>query len=260
MAANIARQWDESAAELTAAARKITDTLKYSRDHYAGALAFTEPGNKHAPLDELLPDPPKRSDFDVDATVAKIREQYDNVYGGFGEDTKFLHAPLLHGLLNHNFEGWVMAYGTLLAIIRGGVHDVVGGGFMPYSTVRSWGLPHFEKMLADNAQMLTVFSLATSKANSLGLDARGFQRAAFGIIDWLEREMQASAGGFVTSLDSEAADAQGERYPGIQIAWSRAQTAEVLGEDSEWACEVFGLNTLGSSDTALMLPTFKHDP
>lgn len=259
-AGTIADEWATSAEELTTAAKHITASLVYSRDHYAGAITFTDPKDRIPPVDGVLPAPPKRSDFSIASTIAKLRAEFDDTFGGFGTEPKFLNAPLLMGLIHHDFEGWAMTSASLHAMMRGAVHDVVAGGFMRYSTTRSWGLPHFEKMLPDNAQLLTLYSVATTKARVLGQDARGFERAARGIVAWLEREMLTESGTFATSLDAEATDAEGNRYEGVHVAWSRAQLLALLGEDVGWASEVFGMTTKGTDEHTLFVPSYRVDP
>ena len=111
---------------------------------------------------------------------------------------------------------------TLLAMARGGIYDHLGGGFHRYSTDREWDVPHFEKMLYDQAQLADVYVQAYRRTND-----RRFLEAAEGVFGFVLREMTDPAGGFYSALDAETDGVEGEYY-----LWTTEQVDEILGPDA----------------------------
>jgi len=160
----------------------------------------------------------------VDLTRALLRS-FDTAHGGFGSAPKFPPHLALDWLLTRGAAGDGAALDaatrTLEAMALGGIHDHLAGGFHRYSTDERWLLPHFEKMLTDNAQLLGVY------ARAYAVTGRGlFRLVAEGIGDYLLREMRTPEGGFFAATD---ADSEGEE--GRFFVWSAAEIAEVLGAD-----------------------------
>ncbi|MGD2216502.1 MAG: thioredoxin domain-containing protein, partial [Gemmatimonadales bacterium] len=158
--------------------------------------------------------------------LGQYSQEFDAEYGGFGPAPKFPPAVGISLLLRlHRRFGdphaLAMARGTLEAMARGGMYDHVGGGFARYSTDRRWLVPHFEKMLYDNALL--------AKAYLEGYQVTGdefFRRVATETLDYILREMVAAEGGFFSSTD---ADSEGEE--GRFFVWTPEQIAEVLDEE-----------------------------
>ena len=114
----------------------------------------------------------------VDAVGSIIRGQYDPQFGGFGREPKFPQPKILRFLLDeHRRHGYpelaTMLHKTLGAMAGGGMYDHVEGGFFRYSTTRQWEVPHFEKMLEDNAELLAVFAEAHRSFPGAGYDREG---------------------------------------------------------------------------------------
>jgi uncharacterized protein len=182
--------------------------------------------------------PPRPQQW-LDAVVADASKRFDSVNGGFGGggSTQFPQAPLLSSLLAAQIRhpdpnSFGMVTYTLTAIAEGGVIDQLAGGFHRYSTEASWSLPHFEKMLYDNAQLLGVYSRAYAITQD-PLYAEVARRTA----DYLTREMQAPGGAFYSAQDAEVDGAEGASY-----VWTRAQAEAVLGDAG--AQRFFGIYAL----------------
>ena len=177
------------------------------------------------------------------AVLKALASQFDKEYGGFGFDdvnpkvAKFPEPPNLRFLIDQarRAKGGTadqMLTLTLEKISQGGIRDHVGGGFHRYSTDRFWCVPHFEKMLYDNAQLVTVYSLAYE------LSPRDDYRRAVGeTIEYVLREMSDPQGGFYSALDAET-DAEEGRY----YVWERAEVEKALTpEEFELWSAVYGL-------------------
>src|SRR5664279_869605 len=166
---------------------------------------------------------------------------FDPDNGGFGDAPKFPPHLALAWLLGRGAAGdgaaLTMAEATLEAMALGGIRDHLGGGFHRYSTDANWLLPHFEKMLTDNAQLLGVYARAYAlTGNDL------FARVARETGEYLLREMTGPEGGFYASTD---ADSEGEE--GKYFAWDPSEIRDVLGEDEgEYFCEWYGVRPEGN--------------
>ncbi|MCG5216826.1 thioredoxin domain-containing protein [Streptosporangium sp. KLBMP 9127] len=163
--------------------------------------------------------------------VTDLAGSFDAVNGGFGGAPKFPPSMVLAFLLRNGGEGAVeMAAATLDAMARGGIYDQLGGGFARYSVDAEWIVPHFEKMLYDNALLLRVY---TQWWRSSGSDLA--KRIALETADWLLREMRTPQGGFASALDADSEGVEGKFY-----VWTPEELVAVLGEaDGAWATSVF---------------------
>lgn len=177
----------------------------------------------------------------------------DRRHGGFGGAPKFPQAPLL-GLLaawaEAGEQGSAPAREGLLAALEamaaGGLMDQLGGGFHRYCVDDSWTVPHFEKMLYDNALLLSLY-LAGER---LGGSPR-CRAAAEGIVAWLMREMRHSAGAFFAAQD---ADQEGEE--GLSYLWRPEEVTAVLGAgEGAWAAEQLGVTHAGNAEAGRSVPT-----
>ena len=169
--------------------------------------------------------------------AASLASSFDARHGGFGGAPKFPPHLALAWLLERGLEGTEMATKTLQAMAFGGIHDHLGGGFHRYSTDAEWLLPHFEKMLTDNAQLLGLYGRASAATGD-----PFFAGVARRTGDYLLREMRGPEGGFFAATD---ADSEGEE--GKYFVWTAAQIREVLGEtDAEFFFEWYGVRESGN--------------
>ena len=172
---------------------------------------------------------------------AVLRRVFDGAHGGFGDAPKFPPHLALAWLLRRGAGGdasaLAMARATLDAMAQGGIHDHLGGGFHRYSTDAEWLLPHFEKMLTDNAQLLGVYARAYAITGD-----ETYARVARSTGDYLLREMRGEEGGFFAGTD---ADSEGEE--GKYFCWDPKQIRECLGEsDGRFFCEWYGVREGGN--------------
>ncbi|MBS0557973.1 MAG: thioredoxin domain-containing protein [Proteobacteria bacterium] len=164
------------------------------------------------------------NDAPIRTTLEQIAADFDPQFGGHRGAPKFPHCTEMELLLDLGKAEHVEF--TLARMADGGIHDQLGGGFARYSVDERWEIPHFEKMLYDNAQLLPLFARA-SRANDNEHDAAtGRVDIAHGILAWLLREMTAPSGGFYAALDADSEHEEGKFY-----VWSRDEVRALLDAD-----------------------------
>lgn len=168
----------------------------------------------------------------------------DNIYGGFGQAPKFPNVSNLLFLLRYydisginRFRDFVIF--TADKMIRGGIHDQLGGGFARYSTDQRWQIPHFEKMLYDNALLTQLYAeLYQVSRNKLYLET------AEKILGYVIREMTSPSGGFYSAQDADSDGEEGKFY-----TWSKQEIIHSIGDEKEDAdifCEYYGITEAGN--------------
>ncbi|MDT7840915.1 thioredoxin domain-containing protein [Streptomyces justiciae] len=187
-----------------------------------------------------------------------LTREYDPQRGGFGGAPKFPPSMVVEFLLRHHArtgaEGALqMATDTCERMARGGIYDQLGGGFARYSVDREWVVPHFEKMLYDNALLCRVYAhLWRATGSELA------RRVALETADFMVRELRTAEGGFASALDADSDDGSGKHVEGAYYVWTPAQLTEVLGEtDAELAAQYFGVTDEGTFEegaSVLQLP------
>ncbi|WP_370892549.1 thioredoxin domain-containing protein [Janibacter sp. GXQ6167] len=163
--------------------------------------------------------------------VASLRRSYDEARGGFGGAPKFPPSMVLAFLLRHHArtgdaDALAMVTGTCEAMARGGMYDQLAGGFARYSVDANWVVPHFEKMLYDNAQLLRVCSHWYQATGSLLA-----RRIASETADFIIGDLGTAEGLFASALDADTV-IDGHSIEGATYVWTPAQLVEVLGEGS----------------------------
>jgi uncharacterized protein YyaL (SSP411 family) len=172
---------------------------------------------------------------------AQISQGFDSTHGGFGRHPKFPQPMNLEFMLRAHLrsaerEPLHQVLFTLRKMANGGIYDQIGGGFHRYSVDPIWLVPHFEKMLYDNAQLSRLYLHAWQIS---GDDF--FKRIAEDIYDYIRREMTAPSGGFYSATD---ADSEGEE--GKFFVWSKAEIESLLGDDAAAAVEYWGVSSRGN--------------
>jgi uncharacterized protein len=225
----IAEAWRTQRGEILEASQRILPRL-----HGAAAL--------EAPDAELDP-------AALDAAVDVLRRGYDAEHGGWGGAPKFPAASVIEFLLARGERP--MALHTLRRMAAGGIYDQVAGGFARYSVDAQWIVPHFEKMLYDNALLARAYLHA-----HLATGEPLFRRVCEETLDWMLRELRQEEGGFASSLD---ADAEGEE--GRFSVWTPAEIREALGPElGERAIAHFGVTEAGNFEGANVLVRATADP
>jgi uncharacterized protein YyaL (SSP411 family) len=214
--------WEKRRDEIRAGSQRIVERLR-------GAAALRPSAQ---PIDARSPD----------EAVARLRSAYDARNGGFGTAPKFPPASTIEFLLARGERE--MSIGTLKAMAAGGIYDQVGGGFSRYAVDATWTVPHFEKMLYDNALL--------ARAYLRGFQATGdeeLRRVCGETLDWALREMRGPEGGFHSALDADAEGVEGKFY-----VWTLAELHEVLGDAlAEPAIAYFGATERGNFEGANVL-------
>lgn len=189
-----------------------------------------------------------------DGAVATVLADEDTVHGGFGGAPKFPPSALLEALLRHHER--TGAEGALAAVVRageamarGGLYDQLAGGFARYSVDEAWVVPHFEKMLYDNALLLRVYAhWARSSGDSLA--RRVAHETARFLLENMRRDTM-----FVSSLDADAAGREGSTY-----VWTPAQLRDALGTDADWAATLFGVTDTGTFEDDASVLQMRTNP
>jgi len=249
----LAQAWRTDRPGIEATADRIATGIRKAVEPGAGGSSG-DPAQTHAGAG------PASSPVDLVAALDRLERECDRANGGFGGAPKFPPALALDGLqaLADRFRAdgdddragraERMIDDALAAMARGGIADLLGGGFARYSVDRAWVVPHFEKMLYDNALLLGTYARRFGRTG----DER-FARAAAGIVGWLEHDLRTEEGAYASSLDADSIDpVHGGSREGAFYAWTPADLAAALDGEEELASRAAHL--LGVTETG----TFEH--
>jgi uncharacterized protein YyaL (SSP411 family) len=197
-------------------------------------------GIKQSDLVELNEEEPDFTQDLLEETVSTWKGRLDQVEGGPSRAPKFplpnnYQFLLRYAHLKEDESLKDHVYLTLDKMAFGGIYDQVGGGFARYSVDGLWKVPHFEKMLYDNAQLLSLYAegyQATKKSL--------YKETIYETVDWLEREMRSDEGAFYSALDADSEGEEGKFY-----VWTEEELQEVLGEDFDFVKKYYNINAKG---------------
>jgi uncharacterized protein YyaL (SSP411 family) len=219
--AGIARAWQAEPEEIARVSGQVASHLQQS-------LTSDQAGETTISQDHLS------------AVVKALVESYDWGYGGWGAAPKFPQPMTIDFLLRRHIVGnedaLKLVLHVLKAMARGGMYDVVGGGFSRYSVDNFWRVPHFEKMLYDNAQLVRAYLHAWQ----ITKDPQ-FKQIVTETLEFIARELTHPAGGFYSSLDADSEGEEGKFY-----VWTLNEIRDVLREDSEFFEAAYGVNERGN--------------
>jgi uncharacterized protein len=189
---------------------------------------------------------------DLDGATAALLDSYDWGYGGWGGPPKFPQPMLIEFLLRRAASGAAAgeqslkaAEHALKAMARGGMYDVIGGGFARYSTDNFWHVPHFEKMLYDNAQLARAYLHAWQITRD-----PTYKAIVVATLDFVKRELTGPEGGFYSSLDADSEGEEGKFY-----AWTSEQIRAALKDEAEFDlfAAAYGITDKGNWEGANVL-------
>ena len=201
---------------------------------------------------ELITDAKKREQFSEEKLhemVLRWSRNFDSMEGGDARAPKFPlpnnYEFLLHyGVKYQNDKVSSHVELTLDKIALGGIYDQVGGGFSRYSVDMLWKVPHFEKMLYDNGQLLSLYSEAYKYFKK-----PLYKRIVYQTIAWLQREMLTKDGAFYSALDADSEGDEGKFY-----CWNKEDMLNVLGDDYNWVSDFYNLNQRGYWEEEKYIP------
>ncbi len=188
----------------------------------------------------------------LDRATRLLVAQHDDAHGGFGGAPKFPQPMSLEFLLQRwartgNEAARDVVRHSFVAMARGGIHDQLGGGFSRYSVDAQWLVPHFEKMLYDNALILRLGAHLLQAADEHP-EAAEIRAACDGIVHWLRDEMTSPEGGFHSALDADSEGHEGKFY-----VWSADELRTILGDDADRMMAYWGASAEGNFEGANIL-------
>jgi uncharacterized protein YyaL (SSP411 family) len=223
----------------------ITEAWSQRRDQIEGVAQNVK---AHLAQQRL---PTEGEAVEVTAVVEKLAGEFDPMAGGFGGAPKFPPSMVLEFLRRlaarepEDSRAAHMLNRTVAAMAGGGMYDQIGGGFARYSVDRGWVVPHFEKMLYDNAQLVGLYARL---GTSLG------DRIARETAEWMIRELGTPEGGFASALDADSEGEEGKFY-----VWTPAELVEALGVDrGAWAAQVFDVTEEGTFEHGTSTLQLRH--
>lgn len=230
----VQKAWQERRAEIIQQAENLTRHLEQS-NQFGGTIKFGEPADAVLPATSIF-----HADV-IHQMATELHKTADKTDGGFGRAPKFPQTNAIAYLLRYGFlykdeKSLDQAYLCLDKMIRGGIYDQIGGGLARYSTDNEWLVPHFEKMLYDQAQFISVLADAFSISKN-PLYVRIIEQS----LDFINRELLSPEGGFYAALDADSEGEEGKFY-----VWEEGEIKEVLGRDGQMAIDWFGVSAGGN--------------
>ena len=189
------------------------------------------------------------SKSDLENFFDQVLAKADRRLGGMQGAPKFpmpviLRAMLRYGWISGNEDALQWVHHSLQCMASGGIYDHIGGGFARYSTDAYWKVPHFEKMLYDNAQLIRLYAEAyRTEPNEL------YRKVVYETVEWLQRDLLHPAGASWSALDADTDGVEGKYY-----VWTPQELEEVLGNDAPIAQEFYGIGGIGEWEHGVSIP------
>jgi uncharacterized protein YyaL (SSP411 family) len=224
------------------------------------AIEFAEnltKGIQESQLITLNKESPSFTKNDIISSVNLWKDQIDTISGGFKGAPKFPMPNSLEFLLRYSYQfkdNSINNYvnNTLTKIAYGGINDQISGGFSRYAVDEKWHIPHFEKMLYDNAQLVSLYSKAYLKEkNDL------YKSTVVETLNFIKEELTASNGAFYSSLDADSKNNLGENEEGAFYGWKEAELKQLLKNDFSLFKDFYNINDFGfwEKDTYVLIRT-----
>jgi len=226
----------------------LNDTYKKDPQRILVAAKEISEGIKNAELISV-----KNTQLDFSKSQAKImytnwKPAFDKEWGGNKRAPKFplpisKEFLLQYAYFNENEEAEDHLNLSLTKIAQGGIYDHVGGGFARYSVDEKWKVPHFEKMMYDNGQLISLYSKAYKRSKN-----PYYKNLIEQSIDFINREMTTHEGAFYSSFDADSEGVEGKFY-----VWNKSEIENIVGNDSHWFCEYFNIKEHGNWEESNIL-------
>lgn len=228
------------------------DTLEQLQQLYLSApekmLDYAEKLHQGINAISLVQQPDNNANFDADnlkALVEKWKKSFDWEFGGYSRAPKFMMPSNYSFLLRYAYQNKDSELSefvnlTLTRMAYGGLFDTVDGGFSRYSVDMKWHVPHFEKMLYDNGQLVSLYSEAYRLTHN-----PIYKETIEKTLSFISKELTAPNGGFYSALDADSLTAQGHLEEGAFYVWTKEELKTIIGEDFELFAFIFNINDFG---------------
>ncbi len=238
-----ARNWALLLKEISRAYDQHYDQLARSAGEFKEALAESEIAKYNLPSQA-----PFLNLKQLELIFSTLPKHFDYEKGGFGQAPKFPMPSIYQFLLRYFLQTENgLAYDHLILSLdrmgEGGIYDQIGGGFARYSTDSDWLVPHFEKMLYDNAQLLSLYSEAYSLTRQ-----PNYQDIVFQTVQFLQNELKSPENGFYSALDADSEGVEGKFY-----VWQKKEIEELFGNEAAEVLDYYGITEVGNWEVTNIL-------
>ncbi len=221
--------------------RNIGKAFLMNRKHLEDTAEELQLHLSRSDVDRFLQKSSSPWEKDLETMFNKLASRFDRTWGGMDKAPKFVMPSVWRFLLQYHYittnsDSLEQVRLTLDKIAAGGIYDHVGGGFARYSVDAHWFAPHFEKMLYDNAQLLSLYS----EAYTLTKDET-HKAVVYETFDWIMREMTHPDGGFYSALDADSEGVEGQYY-----VWKQSELEEILGTNASGVAEYYSVTPNGN--------------
>lgn len=213
----------------------LTDLYKHERDKALDYAAQLTEGVKLAELVKVNPLEDEFQSHTLETSYQNWKLRFDEVDGGPNKAPKFPLPNNYQFLLRYHNDAQKHVNLTLQKMAYGGIYDQIGGGFSRYSVDHYWKVPHFEKMLYDNAQLVTLYAEAYQKTkNAL------YKEVVYETLAFVKRELASPEGGFYAALDADSEGVEGKYY-----VWTKEEVEQICADDYKLIADYFNINDRG---------------